>query len=104
MLNRRFWFTILAFAVFGAAASAAQTVPGMISYQGRIQVSGTNFNGTGQFQFALVNTDGSVVYWSNDGSTGGEPANAVSLPVAQGLYSVLLGDTTIPNMVPIPAT
>ena len=103
MSNKRLWAAILAFAAFGPAASAAQTVPGMISYQGRIRVSGTDFNGTGQFKFALVNTDGSAVYWSNDGSAGGEPANAVSLPVAQGLYSVLLGDSAIPNMVPIPA-
>jgi hypothetical protein len=29
-------------------------VPSVISYQGRVQASGTNFSGTGQFKFALV--------------------------------------------------
>ncbi|MEO8426710.1 MAG: hypothetical protein ABI651_06315 [Verrucomicrobiota bacterium] len=29
-------------------------VPSVINYQGRVQASGTNFSGTGQFKFALV--------------------------------------------------
>jgi hypothetical protein len=74
-------------------------VPGIINYQGRIVDNGTNFTGTGQFQFALVNgTLGTTNYWSNDGTPFGQPAAAVSLTVTKGLYSVLLGDTTIPNM------
>ncbi len=42
--------------------------------------------------------------WSNDGSgmNGSEPNNAVSLPVSKGLYSVLLGDNTLPYMNVIP--
>ena len=36
-----------------ACAGWAQ-VPALINYQGRVTVDGTNFNGTGQFQFALV--------------------------------------------------
>ena len=36
-----------------ACAGWAQ-VPSLINYQGRVTVDGTNFNGTGQFQFALV--------------------------------------------------
>ena len=66
-------------------------VPGIINYQGRIVDNGTNFDGTGQFQFALINTDGSATYWSNGVST-------VSLTVTKGLYSVLLGDTNVPDM------
>ena len=73
-------------------------VPQIINYQGRIAVGGTNFDGTGQFSFALVNPDGSLIYWSNG-------VNAVSLTVTKGLYSVLLGDTTVPNMTSgIPST
>src|ERR1035437_4036667 len=34
--------------------TAHAQVPGIINYQGRVSVSGTNFNGTGQFSFALV--------------------------------------------------
>jgi len=72
-------------------------VPGIINYQGRIISGGTNFDGTGQFQFALVNGMGAPTYWSNGVAT-------VSLTVTKGLYSVLLGDTTIANMAAIPVT
>lgn len=75
-------------------------VPQIVNYQGRVLVGSTNFDGTGQFKFALVNAAGTVTYWSNDGTSvaGSQPTNAVSLTVTKGLYSVLLGDTTIPNM------
>jgi hypothetical protein len=72
-------------------------VPGIINYQGRVSMNGTNFDGVGQFQFALVNGPlGTTTYWSNGTST-------VSLPVSKGLYSVLLGDTTVSNMAVIPS-
>ena len=165
-------------------------VPQIINYQGRIAVSDVNFEGEGQFKFALVNggedlaaqalasaqlvngfvigatitdaglgylatptvtingagtgatatatVDAGVVtgitiltagsgyteggttividgpsenliyssYWSNDGSSavGDEPTDSVTLSVVKGLYSVLLGDDTITNMTPIPAS
>lgn len=159
-------------------------VPGIINYQGRIAVGTTNFDGLGQFKFALVDSIGQATVgevfldgdgvllitvarngtgysappavtisggggtgaiaeavisggsvtsidvisqgsgytsnpkvtiapppspsyatlWSNDGTgTGGsEPTNAVSIPVSKGLYSVLLGDSSLPNMKFIP--
>ena len=172
------------------AGTAMAQVPTMISYQGRVQVSGTNFSGTGQFKFALVSpgtninrratavatvtgvfvtgvtvTDGGSGYanppavtitdtsgsgatataqisggvvtninvnsagtgysssptvsiappppsvandilWTNDGTggAGGEPSTAVSVAVQQGLFTVFLGDTTLPNMEPVPAS
>lgn len=98
-------FLILA-ALAGGGTLHAQ-VPQLINYQGRVVVGTTNFNGTGQFKFALVNANGSTTYWSNDGtsSAGSQPTNAVSLTVSKGLYSVLLGDTSIPNMsVSVPAS
>jgi hypothetical protein len=73
-------------------------VPQILNYQGRVAVNGTNFDGTGQFKFALVNPGGTTNYWSNDGTAIGQPAIAVSLTVTKGLYSVLLGDTMISNM------
>jgi len=44
-------------------------------------------------------------YWSNDGTSvsGSEPAVAVGVPVSSGLFTVALGDTTIPNMAAISA-
>ncbi len=77
-----------------------RTAPTLVSYQGRVQVSGAPFTGTGYFKFAIVNQAGNTTYWSNDGSSSGgsEPTNAVSLPVSNGLFTVLLGDTSLAGM------
>lgn len=82
------------------AGSAPPGVPQLINYQGRVTVSGTNFDGTGQFKFSLVDSAGTTTFWSNDGTAvgGGIPSAAVSLFVHKGLYSVLLGDATLSNM------
>jgi|SRR5579859_880969 len=87
-----------------AASTARAQVPQVISYQGRVTVNATNFTGIGQFQFALVNGAGNLTYWSNDGSSsaGSEPSAYVLLTVTKGLYSILLGDTTLANMSAIP--
>ena len=159
------------------------------TYQGRVSDNGTNFNGTGQFKFALVtstnassqatatahltgsfvtsctvvlggngyttppavsfsggggsgaaatatvsggavtaitvNNAGSgytstptviiapppdnitfVTYWSNDGTSvnGSQPTAAVSVGVSSGLFTVVLGDTTLANMTSINAS
>jgi len=91
--------------VFLTGTLPAQTPP-LINYQGRVVVGTTNFNGTGQFKFALVNGAGTAGFWSNAGLSPlpTEPPAAVSLTVNKGLYSVLLGDTTLGNMAAIPAT
>ena len=81
-----------------AALTASAQVPQIINYQGRITVGGTNYDATGLFKFALVNTVGTLNYWANDGTASGQPATGVSLAVSKGLYSVLLGDTTISGM------
>jgi hypothetical protein len=80
-------------------------VPQLINYQGRLLVGPANFNGNGQFKFALVNTAGTTAYWTNDGThlDGTEPTNAVALSVSNGLYSVLLGDTSLANMTAVQA-
>jgi len=85
--------------------AAQAQVPPMISYQGRVLMDNVNFNGTGQFKFALVRGPGPTLLWKNDGSAGNtEPSAAVSLPVANGLVMTSLGDTTLANMTAIPAT
>ncbi len=81
-----------------AALAASAQVPQVINYQGRITVGGTNYDTTGVFKFALVNTAGTVNYWANDGTASGQPTAGVSLTVSKGLYSVLLGDTTVAGM------
>ncbi len=87
--------------------TAVQAVPQMIHYQGRVSLNGTLVNGPGEFKFALVNGDGSAVFWTNDGNSTGpnhEPTVRIILTVANGLYSVLLGDDTVAGMTPIPRT
>ena len=81
-------------------------VPQIINYQGKISVGAAAFTGNGQFKFALVNGDGTTSFWSHDGSSvaGSEPASAVSLPIANGMYVVPLGDTVIPNMSAVPVS
>lgn len=80
----------------GVLASLADVVPMMISYQGQVNVSGSPYTGTGYFKFAIVNANGSVSYWSNDGAStaGGPPVLGVPLAVNKGLFNVLLGDVT----------
>jgi len=87
-----------------AVLSAVAQVPHLVNYQGRVAVGGTNFDGTGQFKFALVNADGTASYWSNDGTSaaGSQPVAAVALPVVKGLYSVQLGDVALANMTALP--
>ncbi len=177
--------TLLAL-VLGISSTLAQNT--VVTYQGRVTDNGTNFNGTGQFKFALLtstnnnhtatafatiqfgyvggfflvdggngyitpptvtvtggggsgaaaaaNISGGVVtsltflssgsnyilpptvtispppenityptYWSNDGtsSAGSEPAAAVSASVANGLFTVPLGDTSLANMTALSA-
>jgi N-acetylneuraminic acid mutarotase len=102
--GRSQWLAI-ALMLLGCAASTLDAqVPQLIDYQGRVIVGSTNFTGTGQFKFALVNTNGTATYWSNDGTSsgGGQPANPASINVSNGLYSVLLGDTSLTNMTAIP--
>jgi hypothetical protein len=78
----------------------AQVVPQQLSYQGYVAVDGTGFNGNGNFKFALVDANGTASYWSNDGTSvaGSEPVDRVVVAVTDGLYSVALGDTNLPNM------
>jgi hypothetical protein len=96
-------FIFLAFLiVLSSPPLLAQT--GIMTYQGRVQSGGSDFTGTGDFKFALVSSDpdaGVTTHWSNDGTSvaGGEPVDAVSAPVSNGLFAIGLGDTGHPNMI-----
>ncbi|MBN1658801.1 MAG: hypothetical protein JXA93_10385, partial [Anaerolineae bacterium] len=86
----------------GAVQSGAPTV---VSYQGQVAVGGAPYSGAGYFKFAVVDGAGMTTYWSNDGTSSGgiEPGSAVTLTVTSGLFTVLLGDTDLGNMDPLPA-
>lgn len=95
------WRVILSIFLLTTTASAQTPPPLPISIQGRVTVDNLVFNGTGKFKFALVNAAGSVLYWTHDGSRNGgslQPTASVDVTVVKGLYTVLLGDTSIPGM------
>jgi hypothetical protein len=84
-----------------AAPAEPESAPAILNYQGLVEVEGEPFDGTGYFKFAMVNAaegDGSTNYWANDGTAGGEPVGGVPLAVREGLFSVLLGDTSLSGM------
>jgi N-acetylneuraminic acid mutarotase len=78
----------------------------LLSYQGRILVSGSAFSGTGQFKFALVGADGTQIYWLNsaDANNDGQPDTGVSVPVNGGLFTLFLGDTNLAGMSALPTS
>ena len=92
-------------AIFGPTFARA-AVPQLLNHQGRIVVNGVNFEGTGQFKFALVSATGNATYWRNSASVGAgtEPGAATALTVSKGLYAVLLGDTSLANMASLPSS
>ena len=110
MLRRRFagriGLFLVAFAGLYWSSFTLAQVPALLNYQGRIAVGTTVFDGVGQFKVALVNGDASQIYWLNsaDGDGNGEPDSGVSITVTAGLYSLILGDTTVPNMAALPET
>jgi formylglycine-generating enzyme required for sulfatase activity len=80
--------------------------PEILSYSGKMSVSGQPYNGTAELKIALVNRSGTFSYWTNDGNftTPQEPAQAVSVNVSNGIYTVRLGDTSITNMQALPGS
>lgn len=84
------------------AVSPALSASTVVSYQGRVSVNNHPFSGIGYFKFAVVNVDGSTAYWSHDGTglatAPFTPTSSVALNVSTGLFNVLLGDTSLPNM------
>jgi hypothetical protein len=89
-----------ALVMFLVAVLSAQAVPPVLNYAGQVAVNGQPFEGEGLFKFALVNTDGKITYWSNDGTSlnGSEPQASIKVSVSGGLYSLLLGNTAMAGM------
>jgi hypothetical protein len=113
MDTRKRYALIFVLALVGGAALVAVSLaapgeppllqggaPAVVAYQGEVRLSDTPYTGDGYFKFAVVNAAGNTTYWSNDGtSTGGNPPTAaVQLAVSDGLFSVLLGDTSLAGM------
>ncbi len=79
---------------------ASVGAPTVVSYQGLVKVSSSPYTGTGYFKFAVVDAAVSTSFWSNDGtsSAGSEPSASIALSVTDGLFHVLLGDTSLTGM------
>jgi hypothetical protein len=94
--------TATGIAIAGPRATGQSTsgAPTVVSYQGKVMVAGTPYTGIGYFKFAVVDAGGTISYWSNDGSSSGgaQPISAVQLAVNGGLFTVLLGDTSLTGM------
>ena len=86
-----------------ALPAAQSQVPQAITYQGSITAGAAPYSGTGLFKFALVNSNGTATFWSNDGSSvgGGQPHQAITNLVIRGLFTVVLGGA---NMQPVTST
>lgn len=89
----------------GAGAKAvAQVVNGGVS-KILIQSAGFGYSDSPVITVAPPNVIVDyVTYWSHDGSSvgGAEPSTAVAMAVTKGLFTVVLGDTLIPNMGALP--
>lgn len=87
-------------------AYASGEVPYQVNYQGYIKSGGSPYNGTGYFKFSIIdsNTSPTINYWTNDSSSvaaGSAPTASVSTTVSNGVYNIVLGDTSITNMTAI---
>jgi hypothetical protein len=108
-ISRRFTMTRLGLAIILVALSTVAWLPAQnteFSYDGRVRSGGVPFDGNGQFKFAIVSSDGTICYWSNDGVTltGNEPTSSVHISVSAGFFSVIMGDDNIANMAPLDAS
>jgi len=65
--------------------------PTEIDYQGKILVNDIPLTGPGYFKYAIANESGSTNFWSQDGTTTGEPATFITNDCYNGVFSAILG-------------
>ena len=108
-MGKKLWqLAVLVFVISFCLCSITYSagIPIIIDYNGLVKSGGSQFGGTGLFKFAIINSAGTTSYWSNDSTStaGSEPTDGVSVTVTNGVFNVLLGDTTITNMNTLPAS
>lgn len=94
---KRFLLVLLALIAIGQIAVAEDVT---FNYEGRIKVSGNTYTGVGYFKLAIVSQNGQLTLWSNDGTsvTGDEPSAAFITDVTDGVFNIIVGDTSTANM------
>jgi len=96
ILNKKFIIISLSIIIY---MSAAQTKAAEFNYQGVVEVEGGAYVGDGYFKFAIGDKNGMTNYWSNDGTSSGEPVANINLNVDNGFFNVPLGGS---GMQPMP--
>lgn len=99
------WLALVFLTGLDRDVAAVDIVPHLVRFEARLEVDGRPFHGPGLFKFALTSPGRTDFVWHNARSTGGvdEPELSIPLEVADGTYSVLLGDPTIPGMAYLPS-
>jgi hypothetical protein len=99
--------TVTAVGGGGSGAVLTATVSGGVVTGVSVVANGSGYTTAPGIAFSAPPTNlVANTFWSNDGTSGSglPPASAVPLSVTKGLYSVLLGDTTLSNMIALPPT
>ncbi len=90
----------------GSGATATATVSGGVVTAINLISPGSGYSSTPTVSIAAPPADVIyTTYWSNDGTSGGgsQPMTNVTVAVTNGLFTLLLGNTSQPNMTAIPA-
>jgi hypothetical protein len=93
--------TVTIFGGGGSGATATANLTAGVVTSITVNSPGSNYTSAPIITIAPPPPDISyTTYWSNDGtsSAGSEPTASVGIAVNDGLFTVVLGDTTIPNM------
>jgi hypothetical protein len=91
----------------GSGATAQATVSGGVVNGITVLTPGSGYSSAPTVTIAPPPPNISyVTFWSNDGTSvnGSEPSAAVNVAVSNGLFTVVLGDTTVANMAAISAS
>jgi Chaperone of endosialidase len=90
----------------GSGATATATVSGGVVTAINLISPGSGYSSTPTVSIAAAPADVLyTTYWSNDGTSSGgsQPTTNVTVAVTNGLFTLLLGGTSVPNMTAIPA-